>query len=128
MINKNRSSNDNDKRSRQNNGWREILFYPANIFLGFLLSFLIGVSVSLLGGKNVDIFIVGGLLFFLMGLFLNTDFRQNPPVLSSACQKKFVNKPYLRTFFDGALNKTESRRRASGHQKTVFGNSPIKIV
>jgi len=43
----------------------------------------------------------------LRGLFLNTDFRQNLPVLPSACQKKFTNTPYLCTFFDGALNKTE---------------------
>jgi len=55
------------------------------------------------------------------GLFPTTDFCQNPPVLPSACQKKFTNTPYLCTFFDGALDKTEKFS-----SKTVIGNSPIK--
>jgi len=53
------------------------------------------------------------------GLFPITDFRQNLPVLPSACQKKLTNIPYLCTFFDGALNKTEKFS-----SKTVIENSP----
>ena len=55
------------------------------------------------------------------GLFPNTDFRQNPSGLPSACQKKSANTPYLHTFFDGALNKT-----GKFSSKTVLGNSPSK--
>jgi len=60
-----------------------------------------------------------------MGLFPSTDFRQNLPVLPSTCQKKFTNTPYLCTFFDGALDKTEKFS-----SKTVLGNSPLmsKII
>ena len=65
--------------------------------------------------------------FNTKGLFPSTDFRQNSPILPSACQKKFTNTAvkntnvHFSTFFDGALNKIEKFS-----SKTVIGNSPIK--
>ncbi len=60
--------NDNSKQHQES-----LIFHPANIFLGFLLAFLIGVTIVLLGFENFDICIVAGLLgltimkFFEMG-------------------------------------------------------------
>ena len=74
----------------------------------------IGKASKLLEGEHkytIKYRVKGAINYFkdYSGLFPNTDFRQNPPVLPSACQKKFTNTPYLCTFFDSALNKTESR-------------------
>ncbi len=94
-----------------------------NKFLNFSLWFFRYPKLDrLLGG--VDIFIAPNISFLAVsrkGLFSIIDFRQNIPVLLSACQKKFANIPYLRTFFDCALNKTEKFS-----SKTVIGNSPKK--
>ena len=96
-----------------------------NKFLNFSLWFFRYPKLDrLLGG--VDIFIAPNISFLAIskkGLFSITDFRQNIPVLLRACQKKFANTPYLRTFFDGALNKTEKFL-----SKTVTENSPKFIL
>jgi len=75
------------------------------------LKYCLGVSLILMAMPTA----------LIQGLLPITDFCQNPPVSPSACQKKFMNTPYSRTFFDGALNKT---KRFSS--KTVIGNSPIQ--
>ncbi len=76
--------NKNNKSTQES-----LIFYPANIFLGFLLAFLIGVTITFVGAKNMGIYIGFGFLtivilkffgfkdrvlllifFLLVGLFL----------------------------------------------------------
>ena len=52
------------KNKKQNR--EKLIFHPANIFLGFLLTFLIGVSIALLGFKNVDIYLIAGFIFMMI--------------------------------------------------------------
>ena len=51
-----------DKKQTQ----ESLIFHPANIFLGFLLAFLIGVSIIFIGLKNIDIYIGFGLLIIVV--------------------------------------------------------------
>ena len=43
-----------------------LVFHPANIFLGFLLAFLIGVSIIFIGLKNIDVYIGFGFLVIVV--------------------------------------------------------------
>ncbi len=60
-----------DKDNKQNQ--ESLIFHPANIFLGFLLVFLVGVAVVLFGLENIDVYIIAGFLLIVILKFFAID-------------------------------------------------------